>query len=311
MKYMFLLLIFCSAIFAETMAIKPQNMLPSQIAIIFGQPYLVGDTLQVVHPTRGALNLPEGITSMMGCDHLSAVIVQGTPDGIKALKDMISLIDVAPKQINIEAKLLTLSSSEMANTNLTWSVTNGTEAISGGKPTGQPSSVMARTSMGGFSATMNALSQHGVTKSVLSQQVMAMNGIPASISFGQNVPVLQPGTTIITPNATIIENPTIELVPVMTSLNVIARVVGRDRISMILFPEIQEITGWVETKTQRIPVISKQTYSLRIDIRSGEQFAVAGLTRSASNRQRISFFGTASKENTESILFITPTILVF
>lgn len=252
MKYLLYILMLCSAIYADTVAIKPQNMLPSQIAVIFGQPYLIGDNLQVVHPTRGALTLPEGVTSMMGCDHLSAVIVQGTPNGIKALKEMIAMIDVAPKQINIEAKLLTLSSSEMGNTNLTWGITNGVESVSGGSPNSQPSSVAARTSLGGFSATMNALAQHGTTKSVLSQQVMAINGIPASISFGQSVPVVQPGATIISPNATLIESPTIEFVPVMTSLNVVARVVGRDRVSMILLPEVQEITGWVETKTQMV-----------------------------------------------------------
>jgi type II secretory pathway component GspD/PulD (secretin) len=66
--------------------------------------------------------LPEGIDFIMPYETDNSLIVRGDEEGISELKSIISLLDVAPKQIWIEARFVSISTSELDSLGINWDV---------------------------------------------------------------------------------------------------------------------------------------------------------------------------------------------
>lgn len=65
-------------------------------------------------PSAPRLALPDGISSLVGLDLISSLIVRGTPEAIAALRELVRPLDVAPPVVVLDVRLVSLSDGALA-----------------------------------------------------------------------------------------------------------------------------------------------------------------------------------------------------
>jgi type II secretory pathway component GspD/PulD (secretin) len=314
-KIFIIYILICGLSFGQVISksIQSKNLEPSKISYIFGQSYILSsENPQIERPYNPSpIPLPNGVSSILGIDNLSIIIVQGTESGINDLIQLINIFDVAPKNIEIEAKLLTLSSDNLNKIGLNFKATNGFSSINGVIDESTPSSLFFMTNTGNFFNIIKILGRQNNIKSSITQSITTQSGIPANISFSRDIPIWMNGAIVVNNNSIVLTRPTISFASVITSLNVIANVVGKypmERINLILLPKIQEVIGFTEGfGGQKVPIVNTFTLSTKVNIKSGDDLIVGGIRK--SNNQKIGMFNQL-RENTETILIIRATAIV-
>jgi type II secretory pathway component GspD/PulD (secretin) len=167
------------------------------------------------------------------------------------------------------------------------------------------------TNTGNFFNIIKILGRQNNIKSSITQSITTQSGIPANISFSRDIPIWMNGAIVVNNNSIVLTRPTISFASVITSLNVIANVVGKypmERINLILLPKIQEVIGFTEGfGGQKVPIVNTFTLSTKVNIKSGDDLIVGGIRK--SNNQKIGMFNQL-RENTETILIIRATAIV-
>lgn len=312
MKKFLLILLLAVQLFAQdlqTKSIHIQNVQPSTIATIFGQPIVevAGNTTNIYRaPNFNPMAMPNGIISCLAMDNLSILVVQSlSKEAIDQMEQLVKLFDVAPKQIEIQAQLITLTSSNMKNLNLQWGVSKYSTQISGILGTPGQETIDVRVASGNFWEAIKALRSDNHTKTITTQTLVVQNSLPGTISFAQQLPVWMNGGIIVQGNNLILNPPTVAFASVITSLNVVARA-NNDSVELVLSPQIQEVMGFTQGfGGQRVPMVTSFNLYTRVRLKNGEDLVIGGLNR---NGQKTGWFNQI-KENTESILVVRANIL--
>ncbi|MCC7494597.1 MAG: hypothetical protein IT204_19725 [Fimbriimonadaceae bacterium] len=273
---------------------------------------------------QGVLPLPEGIDVLIGYDLLSALIVQGTQEGIDELRDIVALLDVPPQQIEVESRFVTLRADDSKAFGANWTLTNGSATISGDSSSSGGASVAFQYATGNFQVFLSAIMANNNGKVVNAPRVLTQNGLPAVVSFSQEIPIVLSDTTV-TDSATTTST-YIETFDVITDLIVVPRVTGQppnESITVVLSPTISDVAGFVDSPEGQIPIIADQTISTLVRVPDGDTIAMGGLVRkdnSVSSRKipllgDLPFIGALFRSNTtttresELLIFVTPRII--
>jgi type II secretory pathway component GspD/PulD (secretin) len=258
----------------------------------------------------------------------NTVAITASPEMTESVLEDLAHIDVAPKQVMIEAIVTEMSESAARSLGLDWSL-DGNDGGSSvfnlrNYPPNRADTSLFFTftelnrAMGDytvtFEAALRALEDDGEIDIRANPRLATLNGRPASIFIGREEyysivtgPLSYPYTKL-------------ELIQVGITLEVTPYVSENNEITVAIKPEVSDVTG---QGASDLPVVSKRSVDTKLRVKDGETITVGGLTLRAENVRstgvpflsRIPILGylfkqeTVSVEEREIVVFITPRII--
>lgn len=210
------------------------------------------------------------------------ILLQGTAQQIAAAKALISIMDVAPKQIAIEVRVASLTKEEALRMGLDWSLlTGGTVRTlrfnnGSGDTSATPGNISGTIGWagGGSSDILATLDQlAGSGKLLARPNLLAINGKPTSLFVGDRIQYIK--TIQASQNGTTIE---VGELNVGVELNVVARVGAEKNLTLDLNPSLSILKGFSPVPGGgNLPQTSERYAQSQVVMKSGETIAIGGL----------------------------------
>lgn len=263
------------------------------------------------------------------------LIITDYESNISKIKELIQSVDVAPKQILIEAKIIDITSSDLRSLGLEWDVdyqptkgglfdrtTKAQEVLTGGFNMGSTSSdldvgqftIDALTFKNAtFTGTIDTLVRDGKATLLASPSIAVINGQEARIVIGERFPYKERTQT--TSGTT----ETTKFVDIGTTLKVTPQINDDGYITLNIHPEVSSLFAALDAG----PRITTREADTTVRIKEGETLIIGGLIKQTDNasKEKIPIIGDipvistlfgrfqSTKEQTELAVFITPRIL--
>lgn len=267
--------------------------------------------------------LPDGITDIFGYEADNSIIVRGTPDAIRDLKEVIGFFDVPPMQVMVKADFITVSQNDANSFGINWSFQKVN--LQAGVNTGFTSSNTAYLTF----ATGNLQTQlswilttnHG--KLVSAPIVTTFNNLPVTLFVGQQYPVFL-SSPVVSQNGTVVLASNLVLFNISTYIQITPRINADHSITLTGQLNVSGINGTITgPQGQTAPIVSNQTVQVQRRIRNGETMVIGGLVSKndtvASNKvpllSDLPLIGNLFKSrnvataDSELLVFITPSII--
>ena len=294
-------------------------------------------SLQYVTATQ-AQNLAKEVLSPKGdikIDEVSnTIIVTDYESSIAKIKELISQVDLAPKQVLIEAKIVDITSTDLRSLGLQWDTdyqpvtgglfgrkTRAAEALTGGfnlgsssdLDTGQFTLDALTLKNATFTGRVDSLLQDGKAELLASPSIAVINGQEARIVIGERFPYKERTQT--TSGTT----ETTKFVDIGVTLKVTPQINDDGYITLAVHPEVSSLLQSLDAG----PRITTREADTTVRVKQGETLIIGGLIRQSDNtgKSSIPFLGNipvigtffsnldVSKEQKELAVFITPRIL--
>jgi len=267
-------------------------------------------------------------------DVFNLLVVTDYPANVEKLKELLKSVDRAPQQVLIEAKIVDITSKDLQNLGLTWSVDydpgkgifgRKTAAVEKMQATGTMPGPSSSLSSGQIkvdtlilkaltaSATLDALVQDQKANLLASPSIAVLNNREARIIIGEKVPYKERSQT------TTGTTETTKFIDVGTTLRVTPSINADGYITMNIHPEVSSVSSILDAG----PRITTREADTQVRIKEGETIVIGGLIKQEDNRTQSRMpllgyipvlgylFGNKSKDKTQTELavFITPKIL--
>lgn len=264
----------------------------------------------------------------------NTIIITDYAANIQKIKVLLQKIDLAPKQVLIEAKIVDITSNDLRALGSTWNVdftpTKGglfarsstQEELKGGVALPQADTnlgaghlVLNTLTLKGINitGTIDALVRNGKANLLASPSIAVINGQEAKIVIGERFPYKERTQT--TSGTT----ETTKFVDIGTTLKVNPQINDDGYITLNLHPEVSSLLQSLDAG----PRITTREADTTVRVKEGETLVIGGLIKQTdnSNRDRIPGLGnlpvlghlfsrsSVDKEQTELAVFITPRIL--
>ncbi len=264
---------------------------------------------------------PEGIQSIIADDQDNSLLVQGDAQGITELREVISLLDVPAKQIQVKAEFITASVSKVDQFGINFELVpapNISTSFTGSTVQG---STVVEFSQGNLVAEMQAQLSQDTSKVVSAPLITTTNNTPATITFNEQIPYIQ-GTTSVNGSGTATTATGTAFLNVTSGLTVTPQINGDNSVTMDLnLPN----TTTNPNAGGLPPTVTNQTVHTLRTVANGETMVIGGLVSKNDSNARVSvpFLGSLpiigslfrtrniNDANTELLIFITPTILPY
>jgi general secretion pathway protein D len=261
----------------------------------------------------------------------NTLLVQGTPQEWEQINSLLRQLDVAPRQVLIDAKIYELD--------LTGAFSAGIQSYLDQRDTGPVSRTLtAAAGASGLNLSVGALVLHshellGVlnaaetrhqSRVISAPSIIATDSIPASMNVGQDVPVLtseavaggvqQGGSSVFTN--------TVSSRSTGVTLQIMARVNSSGIVTMIIDQDVSEPQGNSSSNIDS-PSFSRRSFTTQVTVQDGDTIAVGGFIQETKTDDsagvpllhRIPLLGAAfgsksnSRARTELIIFLTPRVI--
>jgi len=282
-------------------------------------------------------------------DRSNAIVVSGTVDDIRLIKELVDKIDVILAQVRIEVVIaeVTLNDTDKSGItalNLTvqppgtTAITNTSGALSSTTSMGSGASNITNFSGAvagwnitngtvnplAFAAAMSNNGSKSNLKVLSAPTIVTTHNNEAEIIVGQSQPIITGSTS--TPNTTgsgLTTSSTVTYKDIAIDLKV-TPLIGEDgNIQLKIDQQVNDIIGNVTIDNNDQPIIGKRQATSFVNVQDGEMIVLGGLQRTKieKDRTKIGFiwelplisqlFGgrTNTKERTELLLFIRPHVL--
>jgi general secretion pathway protein D len=272
----------------------------------------------------------------------NTLLVQGTPQQWEQIKHLLDQLDIAPRQVLIDAKIYEIDLSG----DLQYGVESFLQKTSAGLPSGVAGHQL--TGSGGIGGlTLSAGTLVGQSRALLallqanestmkakvlsSPSIVATDSIPASITVGSSVPTLssESVSTGIQVGGTTPFTNTISNTSTGIGLNILARVNPSGVVTMVIN---QDVTAPIANPLSSVgaagsninsPSFSQRNVSTQVTVEDGDTIAIGGIiTESTAETSagiplldRLPYIGAAfgtktrTKTRTELIVFLTPRVI--
>ncbi|HUT73905.1 MAG TPA: hypothetical protein VM221_03590 [Armatimonadota bacterium] len=251
------------------------------------------------------------------------LIITAPPSIMKRIKEDLALIDVAPRQIMLEASIIELSEEALKEVGIDWTLrhfqfASQVVAMGGaGATTGQLSAgSLAYTELTNTeTATLKALVEKGQAKLRANPRVATADGEMAEIEVGQ-----ESYFTIVTGPVTF-PSTTLQQIPSGITLRITPRVVEDTReIVADVDTDVRDVTG---RGANNLPEITYRRASTRVVVKDGQSIVIGGLTTETEQRtqRKVPLLGdlpligqlfrriSTHKRTSEVVIVITPHLL--
>jgi general secretion pathway protein D len=280
-----------------------------------------GTAAPVPAATSSGTLLPEGIDLVMAYDIDNSIIVRGDDIGIAEFKDLLHLVDIPPKQVEIKAEFVEVASTAIRSFGIDWNLERLNFAFDTNfAPAGD---VLIGIATGNLSADIRAQLRDVGARVVNAPIVSTLNNTPATIEIGKQIPFFQ-GVVQNTGLGNTIQSTQLIEIPVTTYLFVLPRVNGDGSITMFLEPSVQDTAAVYTAPDGTIfPERTFQRIRTNRRVMNGETIVVGGIIRKAdrSEEKRVPVLSdlpiigglfrskSTSIEDRELLIFLTPRII--
>lgn len=264
---------------------------------------------------------PEGIDQAVPFDLDNSIIVKGDEDGIQKFKNIVRMLDVPPKQVQIKAEFVEVTTTDVKKFGIDWSLNRLNESFNAALSSG--GNVTLAFATGNLTANLQAQLTSDIGRVINAPIISTINNQNAYISIVSEIPYWVSMNTIVG-DGQIINQSTPQFIEIDTHLNVLPRVNGDNTITMILSPGVAD-TGAMTTGPDgtQIPEQREQELFTQRRVANGETIVVGGFIRKNDSNNIIkipiladlpivgSLFRGTSKttEDRELLIFVTPTII--
>ncbi|MFH1519483.1 MAG: secretin N-terminal domain-containing protein [Candidatus Omnitrophota bacterium] len=285
-----------------------------------------------------ALNLLRDVGSSNGGiminETSNSLIITDFPANVAKIKDLLTQVDIAPQQVLIEAKIVDITSTDLAALGVEWTAdynpghglfdrgTYYAERLTANISLAEDHSTLSGDQIGitaltlknfPVTATVDALVRQGKAKLLASPSIAVINGEEARIIIGERYPIQERTQT------TTGTTETVTFVDIGTSLRVTPNINDDGYITMRIHPEVSSFASAVGSN----PRITTREADTTVRVKEGETLVIGGLIKNTDNRTHdkipvlgdIPFLGflfsrtSKSVEQIELAVFITPKIL--
>ena len=270
---------------------------------------------------------PEKLKRQIGHEQMRLVL-RGTRQDIDRAKEYLMVVDIAPRQVAVELRVMDLTKSEALTVGLDWSILTGGRLVSFrmNQGTGDPITVP-----GQFAGTYNyqgsdtfdvlgRLDQVTTDRNLIAKpNVLITDGRSTHLFVGDTVRYVK--TIQATQNGTTVE---IDEVDVGVTIDMLARIGGNGRIAFQLKQNFSILNGFTPVPGGgSIPQTSDRTTEMYVNMLDGETIALGGLILEQDRYREsgvpilkdIPFIGyffkrtVKTKERTEIVFFLTAKIV--
>lgn len=262
-----------------------------------------------------------------GIPQENTLVIRETPDNLKRIEQIIRRLDVAPRQVLIEAHIFDVVLDDQSSTGIDWSslmtqigrtnplwqYDHSVLGAEGGNGTFR----FGTLSQEHFQLVMKGLKKDNRARSLSNPKVTTISGQRATIEVGQRIPYTTTETII--SNGTTQTNRRVQFEDVPINLAVTPNVYDDGTIRMAVQPTITALISFVEG----VPWTEKRTSNTDLVIKSGQTLILGGLITERRSEDRNSvpvfekiplvkkLFSTSQKttKRSELVVFITPNII--
>lgn len=265
---------------------------------------------------------PEGVDNAVPFDLDNSIIVKGDEQGIQDFKNIIRMLDVPPKQVSIKAEFVEVTTTDVKQFGIDWSLDKLNESFSA-PLSGGTGNIVVGFATGNLTAVLRAQLTKDIGRVINSPIISTINNQNAYISINSQIPYWTTYNTV-TGTGTVIEQAQPNFITIDTHLNVLPRVNGDGTITMTLSPGVAD-TGNIVTGPDgtAIPEQRNQELFTQRRVANGETIVVGGFIRKNDSNSITkipilgdlpivgSLFRGTNKTSTdrELLIFITPTII--
>lgn len=214
----------------------------------------------------------------------SAIIVFGTQREYATIEAALRKLDVAPRQVLIEAAITEVSLNDDLRYGVQWNYLSGSNEVGYSEgTTSAPTQIYPGFSYfyGGNSitATLNALQERTNVKVVSAPKLLVLNNQSAALQVGDQVPISTGSATNLIGNTNAVIN-TIEYKDTGVILKITPRINASGLVQLDVSQEVSQIStsasGTSATQRQS-PTISTRRIASTVSVRDGEVIALGGL----------------------------------
>ncbi|HUP02384.1 MAG TPA: type II secretion system secretin GspD [Bryobacteraceae bacterium] len=264
----------------------------------------------------------------------NTILVRCTPQEWVQIQDLLRQIDIAPRQVLIDAKIyeLDLGSTYSAGVQTFLDKNTGTAGAhalnaAGGATTGGLG--VSEGWMVGHAlqllGQLNLAEAHNAAKVVAAPSIIATDSIPAVMNVGQSVPVLTSQAVVAgvqSSGSNVFAN-TITQESTGTTMAITARVNSSGVVTMMVDQNVSQPVQAASSSSINSPSFSTRSFSTQLTVQDGDTIAIGGFIQEQDSTQtngipvldRIpglgALFSSKSliKARTELIVFLTPRVI--
>lgn len=256
--------------------------------------------------------LPEGLAGPpVVLMNQNALLAKGTPAAIDQLRELIALIDVKPRMVNIEAKMVDAPTSRTNE----WGIDFGTRAgdlIISSRGNAPATGLQTRFRVGNTDATLGWDRTRSSGQTLTAANLTTTNNFPAIITLGRMMPFFTSSVSYDYFGNRHVDTQ-VDAIFIGTELFVQPRINSNDTITMFIRPTFIEAVGTViGPNGMTLPITETVGTETKVTVRDGETIQIGGFERSLQQyNTKFSGFlrGREVSVNSHPTLFVTPRII--
>jgi len=288
-----------------------------------GGQYSQGNQSQQANGQGGGKSnpLPTGVQRIFALEADNSLVLYSTLDGYNRVKQLVNMVDVRPRQVQIKVAFVTASVNDVDAFGINFeytpyfSINQGTSA----NLSTTPQTVIGEAQGRGVVQLYDSLA-HGRGQIEQSPLITTTNNVPAEINIAQQIPYTT-SSTLLNGNGTGASNTTTQFLTINTGLAVSPRINSDDSVTLSLAPQISDVSG-AALDNGAPPTVTETLTTLRT-VRSGETMVIGGLVRKSEtvSENRVPILSYLpligglfrshdnSVDDSELLIFVTPTII--
>jgi general secretion pathway protein D len=267
--------------------------------------------------------LPQGIKNIIALQSDNSILVYGTVDGFKKVREIVKNLDIAPRQVQIKVEFVTALVSMVDQEGINWSIIPypGVSIVPTLSQPSQPS-ISIQYASGSAAVSLLADLEKDHSKVVQSPIITTTNNVAASVSVSTQIPYTTDSVILGGNNNNNIQTTTQQFLNLTTGLTVDPRINSDDTVTLRLAPQVSTPGANTSSNNGPPPVTTQSLTTLRT-IKSGETMVLGGLIAKTEERvqKRIPFladlpiFGSIFRDrniqtsDSELLIFVTATII--
>jgi len=338
----------------EVIIVKPMDqavlgeLATRTIDLKYLDPVTAAKALESVKSERGKIVILDRLTDETAQDQryvANRILVTDFPSVVDEMESLIDQLDVAERVISIKVRLIETTVDDETKLGFSWP-SSASAKLGNAAPDQSTSSTTTTTttttqeqaagyldienddwrwgtlSVGELQVVLNMLEKDGNSRLVSDPHLTTLENHEAEISIETIIPI----ATInrFTEAAATQDIVTFQDEEVGISLKVTPRINENGKITLDVYPQVQEIIGFSGPQDNQKPITSSRSIRTRITVEDGETAALGGLLKESDieNITRVPFLGhipiigsllftnrSTEKSTTDLIILITPKIL--
>jgi len=291
---------------------------------------LPGPTAAVDNIVGSASNEFSSIMTVVNDDRSNSVVVSGTADDIRLIKEMIAKLDIVLAQVRIEVVIaeVTIENNHESGISALGLKIDGDKLVGfSGAATGVAvaNGVVTRPGLTGpwdlaTEISINTTPRKGNNSIVSRPAVVTSHGKPGNIFYGETRPVVVGSTTMPGGTSGLTQSSQVQQQEIGTTLTV-TPFIGQDgSVQLDIEQDVSDVTGNVTVDGNTQYIIGKRKSTSYVSAKSGDILVLGGFEKNAatSSTSRLGpipilgdLFGTRtkSKKRQELIFFLRPIVL--